>query len=191
MARLYHPVIGEAALRHAGVARIRQLNSMLAQQLQRQNKAEEQRARVPDVRSRIQLAQFMMRSDMAPDLDPIIDAAASAMTMSNFACGEELAIFAFDCGGGLPAAIVHARALSWRGRGDETEAVLADVAPPDGADEWLIVPNRVRLRHNQTQTILFTAGRLNGRLTANVTFARDLYDPEEVFRVADAAFGGI
>lgn len=41
----------------------------------------------------------------------------------------------------------------------------------------------------KTQTILFTVDRLNGRLTANVTFARDLYDPEEVFRVADAAMG--
>jgi hypothetical protein len=39
----------------------------------------------------------------------------------------------------------------------------------------------------KTQTIFFTLGIVNGRLTANVTFARDLYDPEEVFRVADAA----
>jgi hypothetical protein len=43
----------------------------------------------------------------------------------------------------------------------------------------------------KTQTILFTVGRLNGRLTANVTFPRDLYDPEEVFSVADAALGGL
>src|SRR5262249_44691640 len=57
------------------------------------------------------------------------------MTMSNFACGEELARFAFDRGGGLPAAIVLSRALTWQGRGNETEAVLADVDPPDGADE--------------------------------------------------------
>lgn len=39
----------------------------------------------------------------------------------------------------------------------------------------------------KTQTVLFTVGRLNGRYLANVTFARDLYDPEEVFRVADSA----
>jgi hypothetical protein len=39
----------------------------------------------------------------------------------------------------------------------------------------------------KTQTIFFTLGIVNGRLTANVTFARDLYDPEEVFRGADAA----
>jgi hypothetical protein len=43
----------------------------------------------------------------------------------------------------------------------------------------------------KTQTILFTVGRLNGRLSANVTFARDLYDPDEVFRVADAVLGGL
>jgi hypothetical protein len=40
----------------------------------------------------------------------------------------------------------------------------------------------------KTQTILFTVGRVNSRLAANVTIARDLYDPQEVFPVADAAF---
>ncbi len=43
----------------------------------------------------------------------------------------------------------------------------------------------------KTQTILFTVFTFNGCLTVNVTFARDLYDPEEVFRVADAALGGL
>jgi hypothetical protein len=43
----------------------------------------------------------------------------------------------------------------------------------------------------KTQTILFTVFTLNGCLTANVTFARDLYDPEEVFRVADVAVGSL
>ncbi len=43
----------------------------------------------------------------------------------------------------------------------------------------------------KTQTILFTVFTLDGRLTANVTFARDLYDPEEVFRVADAALADL
>jgi ATP/maltotriose-dependent transcriptional regulator MalT len=108
---------------------------MLAQHLRKNLQAE---GRLPDVRTRIQLAQFMMRSDLSADLDVIIDAAASAMTMSNPACGEELARFAFDRGGGLPAAILLGRAMGWRGRGDETEAMLADVDPPDGADEWLI-----------------------------------------------------
>jgi ATP/maltotriose-dependent transcriptional regulator MalT len=80
----------------------------------------------------------MTRSDLTPDLDAIIDAAASAVTMSDIACGEELARFAFERGAGLPAALVLADAIGWQGRGDEVEAVLNDV-DPDGADEWLIV----------------------------------------------------
>jgi hypothetical protein len=43
----------------------------------------------------------------------------------------------------------------------------------------------------KTQTILFTIFRLHGRLSANVTFDRDLYDSEEVFRVADAALANL
>jgi DNA-binding CsgD family transcriptional regulator len=139
VARLNHPLVAEVAMRHAGVVRSRQLNGMLAQQLQKNLQARAQRSGLPDVRTRIRLAQFMMRSDLTPDLDVIVDAAASAMTMSNPACGEELARFAFERGGGLPAAILLGRAIGWQGRGDEVEAMLADVDPPDGADEWLIV----------------------------------------------------
>jgi DNA-binding CsgD family transcriptional regulator len=136
VARLANPVMGEVALRHAGVVRTRQLNSMLAQHLRKEMQRQEQRPRLSDVRTRIRLAQFMIRSDLTPDLDVIIDAAASAVTMSNVPLGEELARFAFDHGGGLSAAIVLAEALGWQGRGDEAEAILAD-ADPDGADEWL------------------------------------------------------
>ncbi|WP_131812168.1 hypothetical protein [Mycobacterium mantenii] len=39
----------------------------------------------------------------------------------------------------------------------------------------------------KSQTVLFTVFRLHGRLTGNVTFARDLYDTDEVFAIADAA----
>jgi DNA-binding NarL/FixJ family response regulator len=138
VARLGHPILGEAAMQRAGTVRTRQLTSELAQQLQKQMQTQEERSGLPDVRTRIQLAQFMIRSDLSPDLDLIVDAAASAVTMSDIACGEELARFAFDRGGGLPAALVLAEAMGWQGRGDEVEAVLNDV-DPDGADEWLIV----------------------------------------------------
>jgi DNA-binding NarL/FixJ family response regulator len=138
VARLCHPIVGEAAMQRAGVMRTRQLTSALAQQLQKHMQTQEERSGLADARTRIQLAQFMMRSDVPPDLDLIIDAAASAMTMSDIACGGELARFAFERGGGLPAAIVLTRALIWQGRGDEIEAMLNDV-DPDGADEWLIV----------------------------------------------------
>jgi DNA-binding CsgD family transcriptional regulator len=132
--RLIHPVIGEAAIQRAGVARMRQVNTLLAQQLQ------QRAADVPtaDVRARIQLAQFMMESDLPPDLGVIVDAAASAVTMSNVALGEKLARFAFEHGGGLPAAIVLGEAISWQGRGDEAEDVMGAL-DPEGADEPLTV----------------------------------------------------
>ena len=81
VARLFHPLLGETAMQRAGVVHALQLNGMLAQHLRKHLRAGEQRSRLPDVRTQIQLAQFMMRSDLAPDLDVIIDAAASAMTM--------------------------------------------------------------------------------------------------------------
>ena len=41
LVRLNHPVIGEAAMQRAGVVRLRQLNGMLAQQLQKQMQTQE------------------------------------------------------------------------------------------------------------------------------------------------------
>ncbi|OBH89283.1 hypothetical protein A5678_14600 [Mycobacterium sp. E2733] len=68
----------------------------------------------------------------------VIEAAAAALAMSDIALAEELARFAVDRGGGLAAAIVLAEAVSWQGRADEAEMVLAD-ADPEGADESLTV----------------------------------------------------
>jgi DNA-binding CsgD family transcriptional regulator/ABC-type oligopeptide transport system ATPase subunit len=137
VARLNHPVIGEAAIRLTGVVRSRQLNGMLLQALQKHQQTG-RRSRLPDVRGQIRLAQFMTRSDLSPDLDMIISAAANAVTMSAVSLGEELACFAFDRGGGLPAALVLAEAMSRQGRGDEAEALLGDL-DPDGGDPLLTV----------------------------------------------------
>jgi DNA-binding CsgD family transcriptional regulator len=137
LARLHDPFIGEVALEQAGVVRSRQLNGILAQAVRKYLQAERQRLRSPDLRGRIRLAQFMMKSDVEPDLELVIQAAADAVAMSNIGLGEELARFAFDRGGGLRAALVLAEAVSWQGRGDEAETVLVD-AEPDNADAWLV-----------------------------------------------------
>ncbi len=137
IAQLNHPMLGEAATRHAGMVRARQLNGKLARALQRHERAARRLLRLPGLRSRIRLAQFMIHSDLDPDLDVVIEAAADSLAMSNVALGEELARFAVDRGGGLPAALVLAQAVSWQGRGDEAESVLVD-AEPDGGDDWLI-----------------------------------------------------
>ncbi|WP_327083253.1 helix-turn-helix transcriptional regulator [Mycolicibacterium celeriflavum] len=135
-----HPIFGEVVRQRCGVARTRQLNTMLAQSvcdfLRRQ--AAQHQSIAADVRSRIQLARFMMCSDAPPDLNLITDASAGALTMSNLVLAEQLARFAFDRGGGLPSAIVLADAVSWQGRGQEAEAILATF-DPDGTDASMTV----------------------------------------------------
>jgi len=134
VAQLNHPIVGEAALELAGMVRSRQLNGVLAQAFQKHLLAGGRPLRLPDLRGQIRLAQLMMRSDLAPDLDVIVAAAWSAVTMSNLGHGEELARFALDCGGGLRAAIVLADALTWQGRGEEAEAVLAAFDPEEAGE---------------------------------------------------------
>lgn len=135
-----HPMFGQVVRQRCGVARTRQLNTMLAQSVSDflRTHATQHHSIGADVRSRIQLARFMMFSDAPPDLDLITDAAAGAVTMSNLILAEQLARFAFDRGGGLPSAIVLADAISWQGRGQEAEAILATY-DPDDADTSMTV----------------------------------------------------
>jgi DNA-binding CsgD family transcriptional regulator/energy-coupling factor transporter ATP-binding protein EcfA2 len=137
LARLCNPLLREAANRRAGIVRSRQLNGILAQAFGNHLEELGRSASVPDVRGRIRLARLMVRSDLTPNLDVVIAAAADAVAMSNVALGEELARFAVDRGGGMRAAIVLAEAVSWQGRGDEAEAALVDTEV-EGASEWLI-----------------------------------------------------
>ncbi|ORA14226.1 LuxR family transcriptional regulator [Mycobacterium arosiense ATCC BAA-1401 = DSM 45069] len=137
LAQLNHPMLGEAATRRAGMVRSRQINGLLAKTLRRHLRTAGRRSQLPDLRGRIQLAQFMMRSDLEPDLGVATTAAADALALSNVVLGEELARFAVDRGGGLAASLVLAEAVSWQGRGEEAEAILLD-ADLEEADEWLI-----------------------------------------------------
>lgn len=180
VARLNHPIIGEAAIRLAGMVRTRQINSLLAQALQKHLQAGGGRSRLPDVRGRIRLAQFITHSDLVPDLGAIIRAAKSAVIMSNLACGEELARFALDRGGGLRAAIIVAEALSWQGRGDEAEAVLGAFAP-GGADESL----RVRWGCLRAANLFWGCGRVDDAREA-LAAVRDHGDSDTVGRLVAA-----
>mgnify|MGYP001244577007 CR=1 FL=1 len=140
LVRAGHPILGEVVRQRCGVARTRQLNTMLAQSISDflGTDATHPYSVGADVRSRIQLARFMTCSDAEPDLELITAAAADAVTMSNLVLAEQLARFAFDRGGGLPSAIALADAISWQGRGQEAEAILA-AFDPDGADALMTV----------------------------------------------------
>lgn len=131
LARLIHPVVGEAALRRAGRVRVRELNGVLAVAQRKHLGHRTGESRLPDVRGRIRLAQYMMNSDLAPDTDVLVTAAASALTMAMFEYAEEFARFAWEHHGGLNAALILAETLSWQGRGVEAESLLAEAQPGD------------------------------------------------------------
>ncbi|MDG4665298.1 LuxR family transcriptional regulator [Mycobacterium sp. 236(2023)] len=120
-----HPIIGEVVRKNCGSARIREINTRLAQSFSHRPRE--------DVRTTIALAQFIVRSDAPPDVALVLDAAQNAVKMADLVLGEELARFALDHGGELRAAIALADALSWQGRGAEAEALLAGF-DPDGTD---------------------------------------------------------
>lgn len=134
LVQVTHPLVGEAVLDRVGVVRARRLNGVLFNAFEKYSRGGRRRLRLPDVRGEIRMAQFMIRSDLEPDLDLIIRAATSAAAMSNLGQAEDLARFAFDYDGGLASALVLGDILCWRGRGDEAEAVLTEVSI-DGADD--------------------------------------------------------
>ncbi|NOP96171.1 LuxR C-terminal-related transcriptional regulator [Mycolicibacterium fortuitum] len=126
-----HPIIGEVARSRCSKTRTRQINTQLASLLAAHLKAPGTGA-VADVRGRIQLARFMVGGDVPADPGAIADAAASAVTMANLTLGEELARYAVDHGAGTSAVIVLADAMSWQGRGEQAEELLAGAVPaPD------------------------------------------------------------
>lgn len=132
VARLNHPVIGEVAMRLAGTVRTREINGRLAHALREQLRAGSGRPRLPDARGGIRLAQYLIRSDLPPDLDVIATAAGQALTLSDLRHAEELARFAVAHGGGLGPALTLAEALSWQARGAEADEVLQAAEPGTG-----------------------------------------------------------
>ncbi|TGD87155.1 LuxR family transcriptional regulator [Mycolicibacterium sp. CH28] len=131
-ARVYvaHPVLGGVVRTRCGVARLRQINTLLVQNFWHPIDDPGQGAG-RDPRRVIELARLTMNSDMTPDVDLVIDAAESAMTMSSLTLAEQLARFAYEHGGGLRAAIALADALAWQGLNEKAEDLLAAFDPHD------------------------------------------------------------
>lgn len=123
-----HPVLADVVRKRCGVARLRQINTLLAQNFWTDDA---DHSREHDPRLVIELARLMMNSDADPDVPLIIDAAESAMTMSSLALAEQLGRFAYEHGGDLRAAIALADALAWQGHHHEAEELLATFDPHD------------------------------------------------------------
>ena len=142
VARLAHPLYGEVRRETMGTLRARRLRGRVAQTLDR----------APDP---IPRAVLTLDSDLAPEPALFLQAAEAATHLYDLPLAERLARAAASTGD--PAArIVHAAALSWLSRGEEAEAILADVArrAPDAETLALVQLHR-------TGNLLFTMARID------------------------------
>jgi DNA-binding NarL/FixJ family response regulator len=116
--RLAHPLFGE--VRRAGSLRLQRLRGRIATELARKGST--------DPRDLIRRAALTIESDLAPDPELLLAAAAAAMQLLDHRLAETLAERAVAVGGGPWAKIAHAMAITWQERGIEAEAVLAEQA---------------------------------------------------------------
>jgi DNA-binding NarL/FixJ family response regulator len=140
VARLAHPLYGEVRRAAMGTLRARRLRGRVAQTLDA----------APDP---IPRAVLTLDSDLAPEPALFLQAAEAATRMYDLPLAERLARAAAATGDPV-ARLVHGASLSWLSRGDEAEAILADLAgsAPDAG-------TRALAQLHRTGNLLFTMAR--------------------------------
>ena len=118
--RVAHPLYGEVRRKRAAPTRLRRLRGLVATELAAGDDRD-------DIRVVVRRAALSLDSDLAPDADLLIRAAQGAIWLADLPLADRLAEAAVRAGAGPEAQFIRAHALSWLGRGQEAEAVLADV----------------------------------------------------------------
>ena len=106
------------AARRAAPTRLRRLRGLVATELAKSDDCD-------DVRVVVRRAILSLDSDLEPDPDLLIRAARGAVWFVDLPLADRLADAAIRAGGAAEANFIRAHALSWLGRGQEADAVLA------------------------------------------------------------------
>lgn len=122
VARFAHPLLGEVVRRRIGRLRGRRLRGQLANAIAA-------RGRPKSGPGRIRLADLAIDGDSDPDSRIMLDAARSALALSDVAAAERFARAAVEHGAGIDGLDLLSRSLLWQGRPDEVEATMAAVDP--------------------------------------------------------------
>ena len=120
--RVAHPLYGEVRRERAAPTRLRRLRGLVATELAKSDDCD-------DVRVVVRRAILSLDSDLEPDPDLLIRAARGAVWFLNLPLADRLADAAMRAGGAVEANFIRAYVLSWLGRGQEADAVLAGTAP--------------------------------------------------------------
>ncbi len=118
--RVAHPLYGEMRRSGAPPTKLRRLRGLVAAELARSNERD-------DIQVVVRRATLTLDSDLAPDADLLVRAAHGAVWLADLPLADRLAEAAIHVGAGLEPNFVRAHALSWLGRGEEADAVLAEI----------------------------------------------------------------
>lgn len=118
--RVAHPLYAQVRRRRAAQTRLRRLRGLVATELAT---SEDRDA----IRVIVRRATLSIDSDLTPDADLLLRAAHGAVWLGDLHLADRLAEAAIHVGAGQEPNFVRAHALSWAGRGEEAEAVLADI----------------------------------------------------------------
>jgi DNA-binding CsgD family transcriptional regulator len=118
--RVAHPLYGEVRRKRAAPTRLRRLRGLVATELAASDDRD-------DVRVVVRRATLSLDSDLAPDADLLVRAAHGAVWLADLPLADRLAEAAIRAGAGPEANFVRAHALSWLSRGEEADAVLAEL----------------------------------------------------------------
>jgi DNA-binding CsgD family transcriptional regulator len=118
--RLAHPLYGEVRRKRAAPTRLRRLRGLVATELASTEDRD-------DVRVVVRRATLSLDSDLAPDPDLLVRAANGAVRLADLPLADRLADSASRAGAGPEASFIRAQALSWLTRGEEADAVFAEI----------------------------------------------------------------
>ena len=125
--RVAHPLYGQVRRQRAARTRLRRLRGLVATELASSSDRD-------DIRVVVRRATLSLDSDLEPDADLLARAAHGAVWVADLPLADRLAEAALHAGAGPEPNFVRAHALSWLGRGEEAEAVLAEIGASNLTD---------------------------------------------------------
>ena len=144
--RVAHPLYGQIRRRRAAPTKLRRLRGLVAAELARADDGD-------DVRTAVRRATLTLDSDLAPDVDLLVRAAHGAVWLADLPLADRIAEAAVRAGAGAEPNFVRAHALSWLGRGEEADAVFAQINAEELTDR-----DRARFAFLRASNMLWALG---------------------------------
>ncbi|MDI3313590.1 MAG: LuxR C-terminal-related transcriptional regulator [Mycobacterium sp.] len=141
-----HPLYAEVRKKRAAPTRLRRMRGLVAAELANCENGD-------NMRTAVRRAALSLDSDLAPEPGLFVTAAQGAVWLADLALADRLAEAAIRAGAGAEAYFIRAHALSWLGRSDEADGMLAG-CPTDGFTD----ADHARLTFLRASTLFWAVG---------------------------------